>query len=157
MKSFRFIVFPMKDLKRGVDYIGVGIGAIIVDDIGNVLLIRRGKKAKNERGKWEFPGGAVEFGDTMATTIKKEIREELGVEIELGDSLPAIDHILPEENQHWVTSCIIAKITKGKPKIMEPETCEKIDWFGVDELGKMTHELSVPTKKYLRYLKNISK
>lgn len=137
----------------GIDYIGVGIGAVIKDGDGKMLLAKRGKKAKNERGKWEFPGGTVEFGDTMAQTIIREIQEELGVEIELGERLPAIDHIIPEEGQHWVTSGFIAHIKKGMPKIMEPEKCDEIGWFSLEELEKMKDELSIASMQYLAYLK----
>ena len=62
-------------MKRGIDYIGVGVGAIIVDNRGRLFLARRGIKAKNERGLWEFPGGSVEFGETMAAALRREMRE----------------------------------------------------------------------------------
>lgn len=143
-------------MRRGVDYIGVGIGAVIINSDGKMLLAKRGKKAKNERGKWEFPGGSVEFGDTMEQTIKREIKEELGVEIETLKHLSPVDHIIHDENQHWVTSAFLSKIVKGKPKIMEPEKCEKIDWFSFTELEKMVSELSIPTRKYLPQLKKIN-
>jgi hypothetical protein len=41
-------------VKRGIDFIGVGVGAILVDDRGQLFLARRGPQAKNERGLWEF-------------------------------------------------------------------------------------------------------
>jgi len=137
---------------RGVDYIGVGIGAVIVNDKKQVLLAKRGKKAKNERGKWEFPGGSVEFGDTMEATINREIKEELGVEIDLYEHLPAIDHIISEENQHWVTSGFIARIKKGIPTVMEPEKCEGIEWFDYEQLKAMKKELSLASVQYLPYI-----
>jgi mutator protein MutT len=90
-------------MKRGVDYIGVGVGAIIVDDRGRLFLARRGPQAKNERGLWEFPGGSVEFGEKLAQALQREMREEYGVEIAVGELLDVVDHILPEslpsENQ----------------------------------------------------------
>ena len=144
----------MKNLIKGVDYIGVGIGAVIINSDGKYLLAKRGLKAKNERGKWEFPGGSVEFGDTMAATIKREIKEELGVEIELLEHLPAIDHIIPNEKQHWVTSGYIAKIISGKPRVMEPEKCEKISWFSFEELENMINDLSIASRQYLPFIKN---
>lgn len=45
----------------GKDCIGVGAGALIFNEDNKMLLALKGKKAKNERGKWEIPGGAVEF------------------------------------------------------------------------------------------------
>jgi len=65
-------------VKRGIDYIGVGVGAIITDNQGRLFLARRGPESKNERGLWEFPGGSVEFGETMADALRREMREEFG-------------------------------------------------------------------------------
>lgn len=140
-------------MKKGKDYVGVGIGAIIIDSNGRLLLSQRGPKARNEVGKWEFPGGSVEFGDTMEQTIKREIKEELGVDIATYQQLPVLDHILKEEGQHWITSGFISKIKRGKPTIKEPDKCSAIGWFTLKEMGKM--ELSVPTKAYLKVLKKI--
>lgn len=141
-------------MKRGIDYIGVGIGAVIINPEGKMLLAKRGQKAKNERGRWEFPGGAVEFGDTMEATIKREMKEELDVEIEVLKLLSPIDHIIPEENQHWVTSTFIAKIVKGAPKIMEQEKCDEIGWFSLEELEKLP--LSIASKGSIKQLKKIN-
>ncbi len=52
-------------MKKGIDYIGVGVGAIIFNTDGKVFLARRDRKARSELGKWEFPGGGVEFGETL--------------------------------------------------------------------------------------------
>ena len=90
-------------MKRGIDYIGVGVGAIIVNRTGELFLAKRGPLAKNERGLWEFPGGSVEFGETLVGALKREIREEYGIEIDVRDLLDVVDHILPDERQHWVS------------------------------------------------------
>ena len=71
-------------MKRGIDFIGVGVGAILVDDRGQLFLARRGPQAKNERGLWEFPGGSVEFGEKLTQALAREMREEYGVEIAVG-------------------------------------------------------------------------
>ena len=101
-------------MKRGVDYIGVGVGAILVDALGRVFLAKRGDKAKNERGTWEFPGGSVEFGETLSEALKREMLEEYGIEIEVGDLLDVVDHILPAEGQHWVSPTYICRILVGR-------------------------------------------
>jgi 8-oxo-dGTP diphosphatase len=121
-------------VRRGVDYIGVGVGAIIVDRDGQVFLAKRGAKAQNERGLWEFPGGAVEFGETLRDAIKREIREEYGIGIDVGDLLTVTDHILPHENQHWISPSYICTIVDGTPTIIEPEKCEEIGWFALDNI-----------------------
>ena len=121
-------------MKRGVDYIGVGVGAIIVDDGGRLFLARRGPQAKNERGLWEFPGGSVEFGEKLAQALQREMREEYGVEIAVGELLDVVDHILPEEGQHWVSPAFICTIVAGEPSILEPGKCTEIGWFRPDKM-----------------------
>jgi len=142
-------------MKRGIDYIGVGVGAIIVDDTGRLFLARRGPQAKNERGLWEFPGGSVEFGEKLAQALQREMREEYGVEIAVGELLDVVDHILLEEGQHWVSPAFICKITSGEPSIREPGKCTEIGWFHPDEmpdesLTQVTRANLVHYRKYLQ-------
>ncbi len=121
-------------MKRGVDYIGVGVGALIENEAGQVFLSRRGPKAKNERGLWEFPGGGVEFGETLAQALCREMREEYGIELEVGELLDVVDHILPEEGQHWVSPTYLCRIRSGEPHILEPEKCAGIGWFALEDI-----------------------
>jgi 8-oxo-dGTP diphosphatase len=121
-------------MQRGIDYIGVGVGAIIVNEDGRLFLARRGPAAKNERGLWEFPGGSVEFGETLAQALAREMREEYGIEVDVGPLLDVVDHILPEESQHWVSPTFICTIRAGKPRIREPAKCAEIGWFGLDAM-----------------------
>ncbi|MBI4926168.1 MAG: NUDIX domain-containing protein [Anaerolineae bacterium] len=121
-------------MKRGVDYIGVGVGALIVDDLGRLFMAQRGPKAKNERGCWEFPGGSVEFNERLEDAIKREIFEEYGIEIEVLELFNVVDHILTDEGQHWVSPSYICRIRTGQPVIREPEKCSAIGWFALDEM-----------------------
>ncbi len=121
-------------MKPGIDYIGVGVGAMVFDEAGRVFLSQRGPKATNERGCWEFPGGKVDFGETLAQAIAREFREEYEMEIEVIELLHVADHILPAERQHWVSPTFIARPVKGEPRIVEPEKCSGIGWFALDEL-----------------------
>lgn len=119
-------------MMQGVDYIGVSVGAFIVNDKGEVLLLKRSNNAKNERGKWEAPGGAVEFGEKLENAIRREMREELGIEIDILKQWTAKDHIIPEENQHWVPTTFLVRVAKGHtPKIMEPKKFDSIGWFDI--------------------------
>ena len=121
-------------MRRGVDYIGVGVGAVIVHDDGRVFLALRGPAAKNERGLWEFPGGSVEFGERLADALRREILEEYGMEIEVGDLLDVVDHLLPDEGQHWVSPSYLCRVLSGQPTIREPGKCADIGWFALDAL-----------------------
>lgn len=133
-------------MKRGIDYIGVGVGAIIVNKRGELFMARRGPLAKNERGLWEFPGGSVEFGEKLADALRREIREEYGMEIEVGELLDVADHILPAEGQHWVSPTYICQILSGEPQIQEPGKCTEIGWFAPDQVPS---ELTVISRENL--------
>ncbi len=138
-------------MKRGIDTIGVGVGVLLVNERGELFLARRGPQAKNERGLWEFPGGSVEFGERLIEALRREIREEYGVEIEVGQLLDVVDHILPEEGQHWVSPTYVGRITWGEPRILEPDKCTEIGWFAPD---KVPADLTVISRENLRnYLK----
>lgn len=122
-------------MKSGIDYIGVSVGALILNAKGEIFLTKRGQRATNERGTWEIPGGKVEFGETLKEAILREMKEEYGVDIVLSYQFPAQDHLLEAEKQHWVPTCFIASIVEGQePKIMEPDKCEATGWFGLDAL-----------------------
>lgn len=60
----------------------VGVGAIIFDDAGRVLLIQRGKPPSE--GLWSVPGGRLEPGETLAQAVARETREETGLAVEVG-------------------------------------------------------------------------
>jgi 8-oxo-dGTP diphosphatase len=139
-------------LKRGIDYIGVGVGAIILNAQGRLFLARRGPKAKNEQGSWEFPGGSVEFGETLAEALQREMYEEYGIEVSVGQLVDVVDHILHQEHQHWVSPTFICQIISGEPYIREPEKCTEIGWFGVDQ---MPDELTQITRLNLEHYRHV--
>ncbi|MFZ2025467.1 MAG: NUDIX domain-containing protein [Microgenomates group bacterium] len=137
-------------MKAGIDYIGISVGALIFNKEGKILLCKRSQQAKNERGCWEAPGGAVEFGETLEHAIIREMKEELGIELEIQKQLPAADHIIPDDHQHWVPTSFICRIKNNKvPKIMEPTKCDAIGWFALDDLPKPLSIITqIDIKKY---------
>jgi len=145
-------------MKEGIDYIGVGVGALIVDGQNRLFLSRRGPQAKNEHGLWEFPGGSVEFGETLAATLRREMKEEYGIDIAVGDLLDVVDHILPEEKQHWVSPTFICAVVSGTPAICEPGKCSEIGWFHLDEVPPdLTQITRLNLEHYQQRLENIAK
>jgi len=120
--------------RAGVDYVGVGVGAMVFNAAGEVFLSQRGPQAKNERGTWEFPGGGVEFGERLLDAIVREFREEYDMVIEVTELLALDDHILPDEGQHWVSPTYLARHISNTPRIMEPKKCTAIGWFALNAL-----------------------
>jgi len=140
-------------LKKGIDFIGVGCGALIVNDNNETLLMKRGGDSRNETGIWSQPGGGVDFGEKIEDAIKREVKEELGVTIELHDFLTVTDHIIPGENQHWVSVSYLGKIVSGKPAILEQEKCSEIKWFALNNLPE---NLTQPTKESVEAYKKLN-
>ncbi|MCL5433169.1 MAG: NUDIX domain-containing protein [Patescibacteria group bacterium] len=136
-------------MKKGIDFIGVSAGAMIFNDKNELFLSKRSKKTSNERGCWETPGGSVDFGEALEEAIKREIKEEYGVEIYIIEQFPAADHLIPKEKQHWIATTFLAKIKKSQtPRILEPHKCDGIGWF---KLNKLPKPLSIITKLDLKY------
>ncbi len=118
--------------------IGVGVGAILVNNEGKIFLAKRGPGVSKHAGMWEIPGGGVNFGETMAEAIKREVMEEHSVEIEVGEMLDTVEDIAPEVGWHTVGPAFVCKIVKGIPKIMEPNKCTEIGWFTWAEVQKLS-------------------
>ena len=138
-------------MQPGKDYIGLGCGAVVHGPQGKMLLMQRGPRSKNEAGTWTIPGGAVEYGETMAAAVVREIREELGVEVRVLRQYGCADHIMPKEGQHWVSTIFECEIVDGEPKIMEPGKCAALGWFGREEIGQLP--LGVIMKENLKLIK----
>ncbi len=132
----------------GRDHIGVGVGAMVFDALGRVFLARRGPAARNEAGCWEFPGGAVHFGETLEAAVRREFAEEYGMTIEVVALLGVADHILPAEGQHWVSPGYLARHVAGEPTIREPDRCTAIGWFDPAALPRPLSQVSRATLQH---------
>src|SRR3972149_5676141 len=72
-----------------------GVGVVVKKDDA-VLLIQRGRAPR--LGEWTVPGGAVELGESLRAAARREIREECGIEIELGEILDAFEWLLRDDS-----------------------------------------------------------
>ena len=138
-------------MKLGLDVIGVGCGALIVNDKNETLLIKRNDKTRNQAGFWSKPGGKVEFGEKIEDAVKREIKEEIDVNVEVIKFLCCTEDILKSEKQHWVSFNYLAKIISGEIKNLEPEKHEEIKWFKFDELPENINQSTVEAiNEYLK-------
>jgi 8-oxo-dGTP diphosphatase len=70
----------------------VGVGAVIVDEVGRVLLVKR--RFEPLAGQWSLPGGAVDVGETLDACVIREMREETGLDVEVGRVIEVFDRIM---------------------------------------------------------------
>jgi mutator protein MutT len=109
----------------------IGI-AVIWNDAGQILIDQR-KPGGKMGGLWEFPGGKVELGESIETCVAREVEEELGIQIAVGDSLMTIDHDYTEFTLTLhVHHC---RHISGVPQTIE---CDEIRWVMPAELGQFT-------------------
>jgi len=121
-------------MEKGKDYIGVGCGAVILNDKNQILLMKRTENVRNNPFYWSIPGGGVDFFESLEECIKRELKEELNIEIEVVKLLCVCNHIIKNEKQHWVAPQFLCKIIGGEIKNMEPDKCSEIKWFDLDDM-----------------------
>jgi len=122
------------------------VGALIEEN-GKILVCQR---MENDRfgSQWEFPGGKVEKGEVKEEALKRELKEELGVEIKVGDFINSFEDEIPVMKIHvYLYRCFILN---GSLRCIE---CQDIKWVGLDELKML--DLAPADKKIAAYLKRI--
>lgn len=122
----------MREQERG--YPRVGVGALILDENERALLVLR--KKSPEAGYWSIPGGKVEFMETVEKALERELREELGIEIDIISLLGVTNHIIRGKNTHWVSPAFLVKIKGRDPRNLAPEETQEISWFSIRSLPK---------------------
>ena len=136
-----------EELKPGKDYIGVGGGVLIFNQKKEILLLKRTDKTRNEAGYWEKPGGMVDYNEKAIIAMKREIKEEVNLNIDIWGYLPHTDHILKKDGQHWVAFNYLASIKSGKIKNMEPHKHDEMEWFALDKLPKKISQTTIESIK----------
>ena len=107
-------------------------------DVAAGLIFREGKLLIAQRpltghlpGVWEFPGGKRHSGESFEECLRRELREELGVEVEVGERLLSLDHDYPERRVHLEFFCCRLASDHSKPEAIG---CPALAWVKADEL-----------------------
>jgi ADP-ribose pyrophosphatase YjhB (NUDIX family) len=138
-------------MTKGKDFIGVGVGAVILNDKSEILLLLRNKNP--ESNHWSIPGGSVEFYETIEDAVMREILEETSVKIELVKLLGVTNHIVVNEGAHWIAPTFLAKIIEGTPINVETQKHADLKWFSLNDLPE---NITITTLKALEFLSNQS-
>lgn len=110
----------------------VGIGVAIRCDDHVLLGLRQGRHAP---GMWGFPGGHLEGGESFEHCVIRETAEETGIRLVSATLWTVENVVFWTENKHYVTIFMVADHPTGQDAInLEPEKCERWDWFPWDKL-----------------------
>ena len=109
----------------------IGVTTIIRRD-GKILLAKR--KSKHGKATWGFPGGKLEFNETLEECARRELLEESGLAAEKLFLAAVTNDIFAETGKHYVTIFFVADIISGEAIIKEPDKFERWEWFSWDKL-----------------------
>jgi 8-oxo-dGTP diphosphatase len=104
----------------------VGVGVIILNNRNQVLLGKR--KSNHGLGTWSFPGGHLEYKEHPFECAIRETKEETGLIISDLKAGPWLNDVF-ENDRHYITILVQTCNYKGIPQVMEPDKCERWDWF----------------------------
>ncbi len=125
-------------MQKGIDHIGVAVAFFCHDGRGNVLMSKRGAKARDEHGKWDIGAGGIEFGDTIEETLIKEIKEEICADIVKSEFLGCrtVLRELDGKKTHWIMFDFKVQVNPEMVKNGEPHKFDELKWFTFDNMPK---------------------
>lgn len=109
----------------------VGVGCVVQRD-GKILLGKR--KGSHAMGFWGFPGGHLEFGESVEECAKRELNEETGLSSVSLKQGPWVENVMIDEDKHYITIFVFIDQFEGEPNLCEPDKCEGWEWFPIDSL-----------------------
>lgn len=113
---------------------------IVEDGAGNVLMAQRyNPEIKDAHLKWEFPGGTNEFGESLEDTVKREVFEETGLEVEVLDMLPASCSKFWNHRKyllHSLVFCYRCRLLGGVLN-SEDHRINDLKWFAKEEISDL--------------------
>jgi 8-oxo-dGTP diphosphatase len=108
----------------------VAVGAIVVHD-GALLMVKRG--GEPGRGLWSLPGGRVEAGEYLQDAVAREVSEETGIEVEVGDLAGILEVI---GNPHYVILDYFARVA-GRSEPVASQDAADAAWVPLDSVTEL--------------------
>ncbi len=131
----------------------VGVGGVVIRG-RHVLLVRRGREPL--KGDWSIPGGLVELGEELTQAVRRELKEEAGLEVEPLGVITVFDRIERQGSRvryHWVIVDYLCRWKRGR--LCPASDVVDARWVGREELSK--YQLTQKASEVIRQAFEISK
>ncbi len=121
----------------------VSIKALVLNSVGKFLLVR------NERNLWDLPGGGMDFWESPEETLRREIREEMWLEIEYIDPQPQYFYTAKWLDREFYVANIVYRISLAYLDFTPTYECLEIGFFTVDEAERLN--IYPKTREFLKH------
>ena len=123
----------------------IGVGVMVWK--GDRLLLGKRISARSENS-WQFPGGHLEFRETVEDCARREVAEEAGIAIRNIRPGGFTNEVFVDAEKHYVTLFVSADYDSGKLTVMEPDKCEQWHWF---QWNRLPEPLFQPIRNFLKW------
>jgi ADP-ribose pyrophosphatase YjhB (NUDIX family) len=125
----------------------VGVAAVVFDGAGRVLLVQRGREPR--KGSWGLPGGLIDVGEALLDAVRREVREETGLEIAVRELLTAFEPIYRDAEgrveYHYVVLDYWATVEAGEAA--PGDDAAAVAWAATDADALSPFALAEPTAR----------
>jgi ADP-ribose pyrophosphatase YjhB (NUDIX family) len=126
----------------------VGVAAVVFNDDGHALLVKRGRPPR--AGAWGLPGGLLDLGEKLVDGVRREVMEECAIEIEVGGLVAAFEPLQHDEDgrieYHYVVLDYWARHVNGTP--IAQDDADDVTWISMDDLDRFP--LAADTRAVIR-------
>ena len=121
-------------MRRFPDRPIVGVGAVVLDRKGHVLLVKRAHEPL--KGEWSLPGGGVEVGETLEAAVAREILEEAGLTVDVGPVVEVLDRVqhAPDGRVEYHFVIIDYVCYAADDRLVRGSDADDVRWVRLDEL-----------------------
>ncbi len=110
------------------------VGVAVIVRRGNTVLLGKRRSRSHGDGVWQFPGGHLEWGESVFDCARREVLEETGLVVAVEGQGPYTNDVFEAEGKHYVTLFVLARSDAGDPQRCEPDKCDEWRWCTWDAL-----------------------